>query len=486
MIHTGFYLPSFKKSTWLLVALGLPIGMFIGLIAAVLPLNITIALVVLPVFMVIALLLPQYAVIAAIFAAFGALPSAFLPQIPLAGGTVRAGDLFLAGVGGLLLLKLIAVKARDISFIQSEYSKPLLYFSGLVLMSSITALGYFNTPFKYYLYELRVVFYWLIFPITLYAVRGETRLMQFIYSLLMIGVVLAAGVVFQSITGVRVLEASRVEALATVGKGVTGITRSTAGGGIYFILFVLNAGLALWCYRQKGFWISGILIVLSVVALVVTFGRAVWAAEVVALLVMILVLGKAARRRAILILSVGVFSSVIGLIAFSPNMLDVIVDRVSSVGREVDHGESYEWRRIEDEYAVKKIVANPLFGVGLGGEYQPIRNKGMSVEQTRYIHHGYLYLVLKFGVLGIIFPIWIGLVFLRHFYSMRKRGYVHPKYEALAAAVFVTGITPFLTSFTQPEWMYHTGVAFFACSFATLKLIDRYGTKNSPGNQNVS
>jgi len=98
----------------------------------------------------------------------------------------------------------------------------------------------------------------------------------------------------------------------------------------------------------------------------------------------------------------------------------------------------------------------------------------MPIDQVRVIHNGYLYLALKFGVLAWLFPAWLGFISVRKFLRLRREQLLSPRAEAAMMAVFVTVFVPFMTSATQFEWMFHTGVAFFSFSFAALSLIERH------------
>lgn len=452
----------------------IPLLVFVGLIAAVIPAHFVVALLALPLIMMLTLGYPLIAVVLAIFVTFGAIPSAFLPQLPLAGGTVRASELFLAGVACMLALHMVATRGVHLHRLQSEYTKPMLFFALLVVISSAVSLGYFRTPLKFYLYELRVCLYWFVFPLVLYAVRDARTLRNFIISMTCIGLVIGVGVIIQFATGIQVLEAAAVQNLQTVGQNFSDVRRSFAGGGIYFVLFALNLGLALWAYKRLHIVVAAVLCGLSAFALLVTFGRGVWAAEVVAVTLLIIAARGAARIRLILALGIALTLAVSALFAFAPNVLEAAYSRATSVGAEVNSGESFAWRRAENSYAVEKIIANPAIGVGLGGAYQPARNQFMPIDQVRVIHNGYLYLALKFGVLAWLFPLWLAFISVRKFLRLRRNRQLDERGEAVLLTVMVTVFVPFMTSATQFEWMYHTGVAFFSFSFAALTLIERH------------
>lgn len=448
--------------------------MVAGAAMAIIPVNILAALFALPVVMVATIAFPLVSVVLAVFVTFGAIPSGFLPQVPLAGGTVRASELFLAGIGVVFLMHVFATKGQFVKSIRSSYTPVFIFLFILVIVSSVLAVGYFRTPLKYYLYELRVCLYWFTFPLLLYAIRDERGLRRLLVSLVLVGVIIAIGVVVQFLTGRVFLEAGKVESLNMFGSSYSDVRRSFAGGGIYFILFGLNLVICLWAYKKQNIFLSFLLALLMVFAVIVTFGRGVWAAEAVAFLMILFLVATLPRVKLVVSSVITLVVLLSTLYIFSPSVLEAVVDRATSVGREIESGESYDWRRTENSYAYSKIASNPAIGVALGGVYQPHRNRFMSPEQVRMIHNGYLYLVLKFGVLGLVVPILFAVVSIKKFVLMRRRGFKNDYAEPVLIAVMGTLLVPYLTSFTQPEWMYHTGVAFFSCAFVCIVLIERY------------
>lgn len=448
------------------------ISTIIGIATAILPWNMTLAFALVPMFFILAFTFPYYATILAIFLAFGAVPSIMLPQFSLAGGTVRASELFLLFVAFTTLSHALLTKGESFKNIKTPYTPPFIFLIALVLISSIIALGYFGNQKKYYLYELRVIFFWSIFPLILYSINSTSLTNKLLKSLLIMGALLSIGVVAQSITGQKILEASRVESLSTTGSTYSNITRSTAGGGIYFILFLINYSICAWAFKTQKSYISWPLIGLGGAAVLATFGRAVWFAESISVLILILLVPRAQKFK---ITSIGIASIgtlAVSLFVFAPDIGEATVDRLMSVGQEIDAGQSYRWRKEENMYAKKAILSNPLIGVALGGEYQPFRDRSMGLDHTRAIHSSYYYLALKFGILGLLLPIWFGFLSTKLALSIIKTN-KSPTYTAIAASTAATLASCYVTSFTQPEWMHHTGVAFLSICFALLALIHR-------------
>jgi len=96
----------------------------------------------------------------------------------------------------------------------------------------------------------------------------------------------------------------------------------------------------------------------------------------------------------------------------------------------------------------------------------------MGLEHTRSIHSSYYYLALKFGLFGLALPIWTLFISIKLCRKMISDT-TSPWLSSLAGALLVTLATCYITSFTQMEWMHHTGVAFLATTFALIALAYR-------------
>lgn len=439
--------------------------------SALLPWFLTLAIAFIPIFALFAGAFPHHAIAVAIFLAFGAVPSFMLPQIPFAGGTIRASELFLALITGISAFKVLANPER-VKQLQSPFTPGLLLILGLTTLSltlAATALG--NQP-KYYLYELRSLLFWLVLPLILLSIDTREKAKTFAIVLAAMGFVLAAGVIIQFVTGMKILEASRVEKLVTTGSIYSDVTRSTAGGGIYFILFLINVTFVLWIKRVMKWYFATPIIAFGAMAVIATFGRGVWAAEACAILLILFLADRGERVKTLAAIASIALVGMTVMYITAPHVANATFDRLTSVGNEIEDGDSYQWRKDENRYAQQAILSNPIVGVGLGGEYQPFRNRNMGEDHTRAIHSSYYGLMLKLGVAGLIIPALMGAIGLATWRRIEK-SQAPVWLKATSLATMATVFTAYITSFTQPEWMHHTGVAFFATSFALLAVSDR-------------
>jgi O-antigen ligase len=110
-------------------------------------------------------------------------------------------------------------------------------------------------------------------------------------------------------------------------------------------------------------------------------------------------------------------------------LVDASWDRFSTINTGAFTGgdDSYNYRRLENEYAFPAIASNPVIGVGLGAAYRPMdpRLDNYTGEypgiRTNTIHNSHLGILLQSGLLGYLSLMWLSLAFLlRGFRNWRK------------------------------------------------------------------
>jgi O-antigen ligase len=252
---------------------------------------------------------------------------------------------------------------------------------------------------------------------------------------------------------------ARLEALDAASGGAAGLARSIVPGTL-ILLFAFYCSLVAILRLEGRPWLWSLLLLLSATALFVNFGRALWMVAAIGTAVAGLLMGP---RVAVRLLLVGAICSLLltfSLEVIKPEILSAAIDRLVSVEREGGMHTSFGWRLTENQYAWAKIEANPIAGIGLGGEYKPtLVPMSTFSEQTRYVHNAYLYILLKMGAIGLL------LVLLNHFLLFRSAA----RFQALQArgsaprvAISALLIAVPLLSFTQPELFSASTVAALA------------------------
>jgi len=442
------------------------VAVFLGYVAAVMPWFISLGLVLLPILFVLVLTKPYVALLLTLAMLFEAVPSAFQPRLPFGGGNLRLYDL-------LILLLLLVVILRQVLA-----RKSLLVDLGPML----PALGYFTFAFGVSLFygkfivhnaewltEGRSAITWALLPLIVMACDTPKRFHNFVIGTVVLGLIIALYVSVQSLFEIRIMTEARVEAL-DVGVN-SDVTRSIADGGIYIVIFSVYLILNRLADNRLSWLLGAPLLSLLMIGVAVQFGRGIWVAGALGLVMSTyLHRGFGGLLRVVILGVVGLTLLLGALSIVKPRMVEALLDRATGISREIQSGGSFDWRKRENSAAFTAIERHPFLGVGIGGDYkQTISSKGSFGIETRYIHNGYLYFPLKMGLYAAFIPLVFILCFVRVFrLGLRRHGREGDMglRAALAGGFFV----PVITSFTQPEWVAPRGVAAF-CVFMAIALL---------------
>lgn len=440
-------------------------------LTAYLPWLIAAATILLPAVLVFSVRMPLTGLIVTIMLIFEVVPSALQPRLPVGGGRLQAYD---------LLLILLALVVFINGWIQGR--RPLqamgvmrwpLYYLAACIFTSLIYVRYF-APNALALAESRVVIGWLIVPIMVLAVKTPQAYRWMLRWVLAMGLVIALYVSLQSLFEVRIMTGARVELLD---KDLNSdVVRSIAGGGVYLIVFALFLILNRSIERRFGLWWAVPAALLLVFGIAVQFGRGVWLASAMGLLVSAaLFRGFSGVLKVLLAGSIAVALTLSTAAIFKPRLAEAVVERALGIRSELQTGGSFGWRQAENRAAVDRIERNPLFGVGLGGQYkQTASSEGHFGIEGTYIHNGYLFFPLKMGVLAAFIPF----AFILAFALVLRRGVrQHPgdADRGLVAALAGAFAVPCIASYTQPEWADPRGIAAFAVFTGLALLYQRYG-----------
>lgn len=445
---------------------------FSGLLAAVLPWWFVMALFTLPTVGILAIVAPELGLAFLLLALSGVIPQAMLPELPLGPGRLLASDLII-----FALVFLAAFRFRKgLGAASWEWLKPVFWLLVVSVIAVVVGKFIFSSPVKDVLQEARVQINWLIAPLVVLFIPNTQRLKRFSTAVVLVGLAIAGAVVFQFATGKQIIANARVEELLTLNTRYSDVTRSTAGGGIYFVLFSLLYVLALLFVRRLSILIAFPVALVLAAGIIVSFGRGIWIATAFAALLMAYFLkGKSGVMNVIVALSIAVAAALVGLAAFKPQTLEAAYARIVSTTKEGQSNSSLGWRFEEAGYAFSKIVSSPVVGIGYGTPYKPlVRLTGteQDIALTRYIHNGYLGLWLKLGIAGLGIVMWLAWRTFRRGLNMTRRA-VDPGSKALGAALTAGFTVPVITSMTQPEWLAPLGVAYFAMTIGLFCALDR-------------
>jgi len=425
--------------------------LFLGVAVAIAPIYIAVFSVI-PIFLVIAFTQFRIGVLIVLFFATGIIPSQLTPKFSLGGGDVQVEELLF---GILLIVCLIRMALNKNHFINNSVYYPIYFFFLLSILATLIGIGNQN-KYNFILIDLRTVFYWLYAFLLAISIQNEKELNSAIKILIILSTILSTVVILQSLLGIQLLSRGRLTGLHTLDKTV-GVSRSQFGGLISLAVFAFILTLTRVARKEMPTLIGLLCSSILGLSIVLSFGRGIWAAAFLSVLTASIWLGfRSFVRIWAVLMTLGITSTLIALIV-TPEYVDAAVSRIFSVRQEVSEGRSYEWRKLENAHAIQTIKEHPVFGVGIGGEYKrPERNYKfveMGEQETFMMHNSWLWLMFKFGIIGIVFPIWLTIAV---FYKARKLN------TSLSIASASALLTPIVAGGTQMEWATRFGILCIA------------------------
>jgi O-antigen ligase len=349
----------------------------------------------------------------------------------------------------------------------------------MVGVGTARALLYQTTAQNHVFDEVVPFLYWLLFPVIALSLDSPRRLKSFLIVTVVLGTYIAVGQIIQAIFQVQLFFGGRFEIAETLGREYAGVARSITPG-TFVLLFGLLVCVALYIGRAGRLALIP-LIALFVLGLMFTFGRTLMGVTLLVMLWMGWMLG--AGR----IIKLGIAGVIVGAVAIGglavlkPEIYYAMADRVSSVETEIRGGRSLNYRYVENRTALAQIEQSPLFGIGLGRDYrQGISEVLENVDVgSRYIHNGYLYVLLKQGVITFLMYAWFYAAALMYARATFK-GLHEPQDRAVVVAVFALMLMPILTSLTRPDWVTPASTAVYALCLGLLVAYRRHKASGAP------
>jgi O-antigen ligase len=446
------------------------VALFMGLLINFLPWYFVVGLATAPIVVIGSLANPMIGLVVVLMLVFEAIPKSGV-KLPIGGGGLELYDLLLIFLAAVLLLRALINRQQVLQDL-GPIRWPLFYLAACTLASAFYVRGYAQNTAA--LSEGRAAIMWLIVPIITLAVTSSTRLAQFVKAVVGIGLVVALYVTAQSLFDIRIMTGARVEQLDAGAN--RDVIRSIAGGGIYIVVFSLYLLLNRYFERRLRWYVALPMVVLLLAGIGVQFGRGVWLASAVGLIVSAALLsGWRGVVRMLVVGSLGIALVLVATYAFKPRLAQAIVDRAAGFSAEIESGGSFNWRRLENRAALAAIERRPWTGVGIGGEYkQTVSRVGSFATETTYIHNAYLYFPLKMGLFASFIPLAFIVAFV---VTLRQGARRHPDASdrGLVAAIAGAFIVPVITSYTQPEWVAPQGIAAYSILMGLALLYRRFG-----------
>lgn len=467
--HLGLRAPALSQVVWLLVAT--TVALFFGLMSAVLPAWFVLSVLIVPAVAVLLVLRPEYALLALVALTCGLVHPAVVPRLPVLGGSLAAADATLVMLA-LYTLWALATQARQPPSAPVAGARLLgisLGLFGLCLtIALVTSISLRDIIVSHVLGETRDLLYLITLPIALVILRPPQRQDRFVIGLVVLGCLFSVGQVLQGVFNIPVFGEHGISVLETLGQQDASTSRATTLGlnVIVFSLLLTVAAYALGSIGKPLFlMVAGLLFV----GIVLTFGRTTYAAVLICGLLVVWWLNKKRLLQLALMLVVVVALGSALAAYLRPQSFAAVYYRLTSIGEEIDHGYSAQWRFWEAEAMLPLIKEHPLIGVGLGADYKGASGSTLRPELNRYVHNAYLYMAGKMGLLALFFF----LLMIACVFAIGRRLALSPAspWSRIVGAASAAMMIRFLiASITEPHLMSDYGVIVIAVSGALVCL----------------
>jgi O-antigen ligase len=374
--------------------------------------------------------------------------SAFLPRLPFGGGNLFLSDAYL--LAAVLLVFLSGRRTGDL--LPGHYRKCFLVFGGTILIAALIGLSRGADPH----YVLRELHYLPYYPLTmilvLHAVRSleeQDRLLKFVTALV---VVSAMGSFLQLAVADHFQFMSYADPAFNLEGEQTGALRVRPPSQWLFLVFLVGAlgTYPLW-RRRRGLMLAALTSVL--LALFLGYSRNYFLALAVGVTVIVFLRKKGWKsriRHAALAVTVGSVAFLILSLAvrkMAPDYWSAFEDRIISSVTPAESDALWEFgsRLYEIEMATGHIRQHPILGLGVGTTYRdilPFEYRQADISENpddamHYMHNVYLYIWMKYGLIGALAGGWIVLLFL-------KRAWPLARSDAREAVLFTGIVASFL------------------------------------------
>jgi O-antigen ligase len=350
-----------------------------------------------------------------------------LPALTL-GITLEAPDVLLVGSLGWIWIQWLFVPGFRL--VRTPLDLPMLIFFAVTLFSTLVAIAQASVNIHVAIQGIRVFSYYLTFFVVTNLMKEERQLRFLLNGIFVLATFVALAMIAQYMLGDWVgliqsvappsdvlFQGGAVRRILPPGHSVLVASFVTS-----FCILVVERfrPMGLLRYLQCG---------LLGMAVLLTFLRSFWAVLILVLFLAAYLVRGAERRRLIGWGLVAMFPAVLALlVSFAApdlpvsKLVDGALEKLSSVTPKAFTGgdANYNFRRVENNYALAAIVSHPVLGLGVGAAYRPTDPRldpweelGRSfTERTTFIHNSHLGILLQSGLLGYLSFVWLSVAFL--------------------------------------------------------------------------
>jgi hypothetical protein len=439
------------------------LGAGAGLLATKLPLIAVLIMLGGAAIALIALSRPEFVILLMLVISSSVISPKSIPSINV-GFNFTAVEMCLMLLLGLVVVRSLADRTEP-GFVRTPLDLPILLFFVVSIISFFNALYNLGEPRGWLVPQWRVLFDYLVFFAVTNLIRTRRQLMTLAGGMLVMATVIAALMAAQAAVGtsVRLIPYATIGTSTAFGQEFAGVNRVLPPGKslVFIMLFPVLILYTTSERLQTRRWLLSIPLLLFLVAIAVTFTRALWIGTTFSL-IMLPFISPVSQRQKLLTLICGlvvVFSlSALFLNAYFPQRMGNFVDALSLRAGTLFAGgdrlkQDQERRLCEIESAKIKILEHPLLGVGPGGE---LHTKMCTERLPRFVHNSYAFILADLGLLGFLPFLWFSAAYLfRGFLSGRTLK--DPVLKGWVLGLTLAYVVLLIASVAEPEFMYaHT------------------------------
>lgn len=344
---------------------------------------------------------------------------------------IHIPDFLLLGLLGCIAVGWLIVPTFRI--VRTPLDLPLLVFYGVTFFSTVNAVVHSKVQDYDAVSTTRVFSYYLTFFAVTNLVKSHRQVNFLLNGVLLLATLVAVAMIAQYLLGDSVQLFTQVGALDAP-TGTFEASRRVAPPGFSIVLVSFITSLCILAVERvhpRGL-LRGLQCGVLGVALLVTFFRSYWAALVIVIcLLAVLVRGPDKRRLVGWGLSGLVAIATVALVMYvasvgasesrASRLLDATWERYSTLmngGTFRGEDPSVTFRKLESGYALSAIASNPVIGLGMGTPYRPWdprldwRDAGGIHDLRSLIHNSHLLVLLQSGVVGYVSLLWLSVAFL--------------------------------------------------------------------------
>ena len=313
----------------------------------------------------------------------------------------------------LLLMFLEKIRWRDsYKRVKTPLDLPIIIFFLVAFVGLLAGRAVYSYDFFEAYLEFKVFIYYLIALVVPNIFRGEKEITNLIKSCFFLAIVVSLTLIVRSLAS--------LEQITWTLNPADQISES-----IYYMFWAQGGMLVFWvfCCMLGLIIVQGITLLnltgatLCSVFFVLSFSRHWWLSLFFSALLIFFIarrkyLNNVFKLIALLMIFAVVFAS-LALSGVQPfkRYKELISYRFHSL-EWIDQTGSYTFRQIENEYAVKEIKKHFVFGIGFTKPYRP--QVYYPEDNIRhFVHNGYLWILLKMGILGFIPFLWFSYLFVK-------------------------------------------------------------------------